>query len=148
MNRVYLRLGLAAVVILGAIGAAKGRELYEVYRFAVLYRECEEYVETLRQRRPVDVPPEVWDEENFGVGIAVANVCFSTHHVPLPEMERFTAEFRQRMTQPVDLSTISWLWDRLAATGDHGEQYVEKWRPVFEESVAAVKGAARQRNPR
>ncbi|WP_145367514.1 hypothetical protein [Maioricimonas rarisocia] len=139
---------MAGLLVLAMIGVARGREIYEVLRFAALYRECSAYAETLKSSRPDDVPPEVWDEENFGVGTALANVCFSTHHVPLAEMELFTADFRQQMSEPIDLTTIDWLWKRLADTGAHGEQYVGKWRPVWEESVSAARESALRRNPR
>lgn len=132
-----MRLLLAGVLVLGLIGAAKRREIYEALRFRMLSQQCREYVAELRRSRPVDVSPERWDEENFGVEVAVANVCFSTHHVPLPEMERFTADFAQRMNEPIDLTTIDWLWERLAATGDHGARYVTKWRPVRQDRATA-----------
>lgn len=135
----YLRVFLAGVLVLALIGAAKGREIYEVLRFRTLYRECERELETLKQSRPSDISPERWSEENFGIGTAFANVCFSTNHVPLDEMERLTVDLRERITgQPIDLTTIDWVWDRLAATGPHGEQYVGKWRTAWQKSATAV----------
>ncbi|MFG0296919.1 MAG: hypothetical protein ACF8PG_13515 [Maioricimonas sp. JB045] len=140
MKRFKMRyLVLAAMLVVGLFGAVKGPQIYEVLRFRSLYLQSAEYVETLRVSCPEEVSPERWSEENFGIGTAFANVCFSTNHVPLDEMERLTVDLRERITgQPIDLTTIDWVWDRLAATGPHGEQYVGKWRPVWQEGTAAV----------
>jgi hypothetical protein len=103
--------------------------------FMSQFRKMEHLLDTLPERRPEAVSDKTWDAAVRWTGIASANVCFSTSHVPLPEMKRFVKCLEKRMSEPVDLDTIEWIWDRLDETGPHGKRYVANWRPEYRREV-------------
>lgn len=58
-------------------------------RFRREYQRMERLLDTFAARRPERVSERMWGAAMQRTGIAAANVCFSTQHVPLPEMEKF-----------------------------------------------------------
>ena len=74
-------------------------------------------------------------------GIAYANVCFSEGHVTLDALKSFVKDVEAKFKGPVDLSTVDWLWERLAATGPHGKQYRERFEPAYLEEVYGITSA-------
>ena len=56
--------------------------------------------------------------------------------IPSAEMDRFEAELKHRLADPVDLATIDWIWDefeRLAP--DYGPKYSRNHRPTSPEKL-------------
>lgn len=88
-------------------------------------------VAQLQKRRPQNVEAEVWKVATGWTITAYANVCFSKDYVSLDELRRFRVDLEKRLAGDVDLSTTDWIWQRLAETGPHGQQYRAKFEPEY-----------------
>ena len=64
-------------------------------------------------------------------------------------MKRFVQSLEERLSEPVDLDTIEWIWDQLQDTGPHGRRYVEDYRPEYRREVEfwEMKDGAARRIP-
>jgi hypothetical protein len=129
---------VAGIVAAGLLGVTYLIVLmWPQFVYAQDRKAAQELVDQLRDRRPANVAAPVWEVAEHWAGIAYANVCFSAEHVPLDELRRFRADVERRLSGPVDLATIDWLWQRLAATGPHGQHYRNRFEPVYREHLRA-----------
>jgi hypothetical protein len=94
-----------------------------------------ELMRQLRDRRPVGVDADRWEYASGWAITAYCNICFSPGYVPLDELKRFRTELEERLREPVDLTTIDWVWERLGKTGAHGQKYRERFEPEYREGL-------------
>jgi hypothetical protein len=101
-------------------------------------------LETLANKRPPGLTRNQWDNVVLWTINAHGNTLpmmrplplIVKRRIPRAEMDRFQAELRQRLSGPVDLATIDWIWDefeRLAP--DFGPEYSRRYRPTSPEKV-------------
>jgi len=99
------------------------------------HRRMEYLLDTLPGRRPDAVPERAWTAAVGWARTACVNVCFSREHVALSDMKKFVDSLEKRLSGPVDLDTIHWIWDQLEGTGPHGKRYVADHRPQYRREV-------------
>jgi hypothetical protein len=133
--------GLLAIVVLG--GALLALRVWALYVYAQERTAAYELVAKLSDRRPEDVDAEVWDVATTWAITAYANVCFSEGYVTLDELRRFRADTERRLAGDVDLKTIDWIWQRLAETGPHGQQYRQRFEPQYRDNLNAALATTR-----
>lgn len=90
------------------------------------YRINEKII-SLQQRRPENVSEQAWADCVAWASIAHCNICFSEGHTSYQAMCRFEDQLDEKLQGEVDLDTIEWIGERLAETGPHGRQYMNKW---------------------
>ncbi|MGD0900318.1 MAG: hypothetical protein ABR915_21000 [Thermoguttaceae bacterium] len=90
----------------------------------------------MEERRPNNVTPRAWETATTWAGIAYGNVCCSPEHVSIAEMKRLAEDFEAHSQNNVDLSTVTWIWERLAATGPVGQGYHAKFWPQYRQNLA------------
>src|SRR4051794_6873902 len=101
--------------------------------FARLQRQMDDSIRSLRPSDPTGISPTEWDCALGWTVTAYCNVCFSPGHVGTPEMYRLRDDLARKLDRRIGVDTLAWIWDRLAQTGPHGKQYVERNLPQFEE---------------
>ena len=131
--KILLLIGATAVLIL--LVGPFAIQLGQLFNYARHRRAAAETVESLSESRPPGVSARTWDDATGWATTAYHNVCFSDDHVQLSELKKFAADIEQRCAGDVDLSTIDWIWKRLAETGPHGKQYVARFEPAYRELV-------------
>lgn len=92
-------------------------------------------LETLNVRCPPNVSPKTWEDATGWAITAYHNICFNANHTSLHELDSFIADTEERLDGAVDLATIDWIWERLAATGPHGQKYAGRFLPQYRASV-------------
>lgn len=122
-----------AAVFLGV--ALLAFRVWPLYVYAQERTAAYEVVVQLPDRRPESVDAKVWEVATSWAITAYANVCFSEGHVPIDELRRFRVDVEKRLAGDVDLATIDWLWQRLAETGPHGQQYRQRFEPQYRENL-------------
>jgi len=85
-------------------------------------------IDSLEKRRPENVTPRAWETAATWASIAYCNVCV-VDTVSTSEMKGLVADLEAQSQNDVDLSSYSWLWRRLEATGPSGKCYYEKFWP-------------------
>ena len=93
---------------------------------------------SLEKRRPAHVSAEIWSECVAWASIAHGNICFSKEHTDYEAMCRFERQLDDKLKEDVDLTTLEWIGDRLAETGPHGQQYMDKWREQWKSILQRV----------
>ena len=87
-------------------------------------------IETLAHKRPPEVSKGQWE---FIVGwtITMHANCGSIGTTVEPEWrEGFAVEFERRLTGPITLADIEWLWDQYASHTTYGLNYSDRFRPT------------------
>lgn len=126
---------VASAILIGLLAfGVKG--FVNVIRYASQQRATSDLIDSLSSRRPNNVSPAKWETATTWTGIAVANVCYSPDHVSFAELGRFKSDLESKLEQDVDLETLDWIWHRLANTGPHGAQYVEKFEGIYRADTA------------
>ncbi len=97
-------------------------------RYVQRSRRINQKIADLRAQQPPDVRADLWNECIAWASIAHCNICFSEYHASYEAMCRFEEQLDEKLKEPVDLTTIVWIGERLAETGPHGQQYMKKWR--------------------
>lgn len=120
-------------VLLGTFVVPVGRR----FEFSRLARQMDTSIRYLRPTNFSGVSPTVWECAQVWTVTAYGNVCFSPEHVATAEMYRLRDDLERKLAGPVDLDTLTWIWDRLARTGPSGKRYVERFRPLLEECLPA-----------
>jgi hypothetical protein len=93
-------------------------------------------LKTLAEKRPPDVTPRQWDEVVFWTLNLHANCIMSNMRMPRAERAKFLAELRERLSGPVDLKTIDWIWDEVVRLSPGcGKTYSERHRPTTPERL-------------
>jgi hypothetical protein len=129
-------IGVLAAVSLGI--ALLAFRAWSLFVYAHERSEAYDLVAQLPERRPEKVDTEAWEVATSWAITAYANVCFSAEHVPIDELRRFRVDVEKRLAADVDLMTIDWIWQRLAETGSHGQQYRNRFEPIYREEVYAA----------
>lgn len=125
LRTLFWLVGVATIVM------ALFASFLRITEYPRLQQSGAQIVESLRTRRPNDVPPQTWDEATGWAITAYHNICFSDGHAPLNELKAFIHDAEIKFNGPVDLSTVDWVWARLAKTGPHGQQYRDRFEPQY-----------------
>ena len=146
MKRQDTLLLLAVLAIAGVCLAIPAKWLVDNLIWSYHQRKTHDLVNSLEHRRPSDVEPETWEAASGWTSNAYANICFSPDAVSLSELKRFTADLERELGKQVDLETTAWIWRRLAQTGPHGKQYVDRFEAAvqIDLDVAAERVRARK----
>lgn len=96
-------------------------------------------IASLENHRPKDVSVKEWGCATFWMGIAFANVCYSPGHVTLSELKQLNDDLGTKLQGSVDMQTVDWIWQRLAATGPHGAQYSAQFEPRYQAELAEIR---------
>ncbi len=105
-----------------------GWRVFPLYRYGQRSQRIWEKLYALKQRRPPNVTPRLWEESVGWAVTAHSNICFSEGHASYEAMCRFEEQLDEKLKGEVDLATIQWIGDRLAETGPHGQRYMGEWR--------------------
>jgi hypothetical protein len=104
-------------------------------------------LETLAKKRPPDLTREQWNNivgwtlNGHGNSVVAKRPGLGGPRIPRAEMDRFLAELRQRLSGPVDLQTINWIWDEFVRLApESGRHYSERYRPTSPEKLREFKG--------
>ena len=98
-------------------------------------RRINQKIADLRAQQPPDVRADLWNECIAWASIAHCNICFSEGHTTYEAMVRYEEDLEEKLEGDVDLTTIEWIGERLAETGPHGQQYMEKWRKQWQSMI-------------
>ncbi len=138
LRRVILVSGIVAALC--ALLVLPAQWIYQVVNYAKEQRRAADVVESLVDRRPSGTSSTEWDVASEWAVTAYHNVCFSADHVRLDELRRFRVDVEAKCSPQAEIriTTIDWIWQRLAETGPHGKQYVGRFRPQYLEHLAAA----------
>lgn len=98
-------------------------------------RETASLLGSLKSMVPDGVNERQWTAATDWAITAYHNVCFSESHVPLKASLQFSQDLKEKLKDEIDLSTIEWIWNRLAETSPHGHKYISKFSPAFRQHV-------------
>ena len=93
-------------------------------------------LESLFLKRPKDVTPKQWRGVVEWTLSAQVNCLRFQKSITREDMDRFERELTERVSGPVDLKTIDWIWDEIARISMHGKRYGETWRPTTPDRLA------------
>jgi hypothetical protein len=93
------------------------------------YRDIEEHIIRLADRRPEGVSPSRWAYCLSWTWQLHTN-CGGYEYFDRSERTGFLAEFDRRLTGTVDLGTIDWIWDEYVEHSTCGRGYSRKYRPT------------------
>jgi len=85
---------------------------------------------SLPAKRPPDIPLGEWD---LMVGWTMnlhANCGDSRVWVSRDQRYAFLEAFERRLQEPVDATTIDWIWDEYARNSKWGPSYSDRYRPT------------------
>lgn len=125
--------------------APTGKSFFDAVWYAQHRRKVTDLIETLENRRPAHVAPEVWDVAFGWTLTAYANVSSSNETMRLSELERFYVDLKEELQGDVDLDTLDWIWRRLASTGTSGAYYFSKFEPQYRGHVAGAEERNREK---
>jgi hypothetical protein len=137
-NLIRIIVALLCVLVLACVALFVVRVAYPLYAYAQEQRAAFDLVRQLAHRKPPEANAKAWEVATRWASTAVGNVCFSEEHVPIAELRRFRADLAARLEGDVDLSTIDWIWQRLAKTGPHGREYQQKFEAAYRDEVNAA----------
>ena len=137
MMRTRLTIILIAIVLIAVV--VKGVSYhYDRQEFFRLHQQSYSLIDRLANQPPAEVKSEAWQNLVEITITAFSNVCFSPKHVDNQEMARFYSDLRGKVEQDVNVVTVLWIWERLALTGPHGKQYVERFKPQLNDALEAA----------
>ena len=93
-------------------------------------------LESLFLKRPKDVTPKQWRGVVEWTLSAQVNCLRFQKSIKREDMDRFERELTERVSGPVDLKTIDWIWDEIARISMQGKRYGEIWRPTTPDRLA------------
>lgn len=106
---------------------------YSVWReFKSEMERIETVVETWRAP-PADADPARWEAAWQTAYNAVGNVCFTPEHITREELTCLREDVERQDQLPLSFDTLAWLWSRLAQTGPHGQEYITRMQPLWDE---------------
>lgn len=121
---------VAACVII-AIIALPAWWVERSYRHNQFCRTTRAELETLARKRPPGVTRDQWKQVVGWTLNAHGNTLPFRMLIPRAEMARFETELRERLSGPVDLNTVDWIWDEFVRLcGDGARRYSDNWRPT------------------
>lgn len=130
-RRTLRRAMLALVAFVGLLLWFIFIPLRQQLEWARVARQMDATIRYLKPTEPNAVGSGEWDCAHAWVVTAYCNICFSTEHTTTAEMYRLRDDLDRKLTGPVNLETLKWIWDRLGETGHHGKQYTEHYEPSF-----------------
>lgn len=91
----------------------------------------------LAEQIPDGLNERGWREVHQVVGIAIANVCFSPDHAEWRSVRNLRKELAEQIehAEKPSLETAEAMWTSLSKTGPHGEEYIERMQPLFDEAM-------------
>jgi len=122
---------MVAVAVLAAVMGFCVVPFGRQAEFLRIHRQLYDSIRDLKPSNQASVSPAVWECASDWTITAYGNICFSPEHVETAEMYRLRDELNGKLGGFIDLDTLIWIWDRLAKTGPHGKQYIERYRPQF-----------------
>jgi hypothetical protein len=127
---------LVAAILLLAGGVTVWLRYLEPMR---RHRECCERVRadlaSLAKRRPPNVSLKQWENVVAWTLNAHGNCLASEPNIPPEEIARFERELKLRLSGPVRLKTIDWIWDEIVRLSSGGQRYSDNWRPTLPERL-------------
>lgn len=131
------RLLVAVAVIIVLIGLSSlSFVLISRHQHLSWYRNVEDHILRLADRRPEGVSPSRWAyclhwtwnlHTNYG----------GYEYWDRSERTRFLGEFDRRLKGKVDLGTIDWIWDEYVEHTSGGRSYSQRYRPTDPENARA-----------
>src|SRR4051812_10402572 len=111
-NAVWLAVaGLLAATVVAAVWSFG---LEPVYAHRTWSNRVRADLESLKHRRPAEVPDEEWEYMVFWT-LNLHGNC-GVHHTWVHSADRgpFLTELERRLKVPVEVATIDWIWDEYA----------------------------------
>ena len=94
-------------------------------------RDVTSRLEIARSMPPQGVGQLQWETILRWTQIAFPNVFFTPDYiVDQTNFVEFKRQLADRLSEDVDIETISWIWDQLAIQGKNGAEYSRKFRSV------------------
>lgn len=121
--------------MVAGIGAAFTSRLAKLLVFAHYQSRGRDIVESLKMRRPEDVPPRAWETAVTWASIAYCNVCIPDA-VSIADMKSLVVDLEAKTKNDLDLSTCDWIWRRLKAIVPGGGNYYAKFWPEYRRDLA------------
>jgi hypothetical protein len=97
-------------------------------------RETRAEFELLVGKRPPTITRKQWQHVVAWTLNAHAN-CMFTRTIPQTDRDQFLTELRRRLQEPVDLTTVDWIWDELVRLTPNGGTYSDRYRPTTPERL-------------
>jgi hypothetical protein len=110
--------------------------VYEHYEHHEWYRNVEERIVRLADKRPPDMSSSRWAYSIHWTWNLHANYG-GYESFDRSERARFLREFDRRLDGKVDLGTIDWIWDEYVKHSSGGRYYSENFRPTDPKNVRA-----------
>ena len=126
---------LFAFVAVAAVVSALGAGFIRITEYPRWQRRGASIVESLRSRRPANVPAKTWDDATSWAVTAYHNICFSAEHVSLESLKDFIDDAEDELAGPIDLDSVDWVWSRLSECSPLGEQYRDRFEPQYRLTV-------------
>lgn len=124
-----------AISMVLAVYAHFEREWFSPRRRDLQIRDA---IRSLEARRPPDVTPQAWQAAVFWTqnlhGNSMVPFEASDHQIKV-----FQEDLNQRLSQPIDLDTIYWIWDEYAKLTPAGKRY-QRFRSQMDEEIASPVG--------
>lgn len=138
----WVKIHLIPIVLLVGIAGATGGLAYALaFVPHRLFRNVDADLRNLAKQRPSHIPPGEWE---FAVGWTLnlhANCGVPYGGVKVRDLRAFQTRLRSKMGEPVDMSTIDWIWDEYERITRLGVNYSQKHRPTRSPHLAkAVPG--------
>lgn len=93
-------------------------------------KQVSESLRLLQGNRPANVPADRW-EHLCSWTVNLHGNCGVIWNAVEPEWrEPFAAELRRRVSGPVSVADIDWIWDEYAAHTTGGPRYSREYRPT------------------
>lgn len=126
-HKVLVAVAVQAVLTIGVWGAIQISTI-RVHRH--WSEEVSESLRVLQRNRPADVSADRWEHLCLWTWNLHGN-CGCIWGAVEPEWrEPFAAELRRRVSGPVSVADIDWIWDEYAAHTTGGPRYSRQYRPT------------------
>ncbi len=123
-----LALGLLACLAVG-LGLV-GWRIVGMRRYYGRVDETRAKIESLRRRRPADVPQQQWERAVDWTSNVICQIYFSPEHGDLESLQRLCEALDEKLAQEVDLETLQWAWDQCELAKGRGSATAIEFRDV------------------
>jgi hypothetical protein len=129
MTRAKKVLVVVAVQTLLTLGAWVAVQINTVRVHTNWSEQVSESLRVLHRNRPAEVPADRWEHLCSWTMNRHAN-CGGIESAVEEWREPFAAQLRRRVSGPVGVADIDWIWDEYAAHTTHGPRYSRDYRPT------------------
>jgi len=126
-----------AVVSVACFGSALWY-LVPIKRYGDTANRINAKIVSLRDRRPLAVDQQRWNECVTWASIASINIFVSETITSCEAMRRFEQELDEKLKVAVDGRTIKWVFDNLTGVSPRGEEYMSRFRANWDRSLREV----------